>query len=297
MGDVRQITIISGKGGTGKTTLTASFGFLARGRAVLADCDVDAANLHLILKPEVMETIPFRGSKLAVIDHGKCVGCGECYRRCRFDAIAEDIEVVPELCEGCGVCALVCPADAITLKERDTGEAYISNTRFGPMTHARLFTAEEASGKLVTLVRNQAKMLAEKGGKEFVLVDGPPGIGCPVISAISGVDLVVVVTEPTLSGIHDMERVLSVAEHFRIRSVLVINKFDLNEENTRAIEERAEERGAPVLGKIPYDVSVVRSMVEGKSVIEYSPESPVSAEIERVWKKIEALVMGDTLTG
>ncbi len=283
---MKQVTVISGKGGTGKTTLTGAFGYFARGNIVLADCDVDAADLHLILQPEIKETIPFRGSKLAVIDYDTCVMCGECYRHCRFDAITEEIKVVPELCEGCGVCSIVCPVKAVHLEERKTGEAYISETRFGPMAHARLLTAEEASGKLVTLVRNNARMLAEKHGKDLVIIDGPPGTGCPVISAISGVDLVVVVTEPTLSGIHDMERVLDVAEHFRVPALVVINKFDINEKNANAIEKYAGEMGVPVVGKIPYDVSVVRALVERKTVPEHSPASPVAVEMENVWEKV-----------
>ena len=204
---MKQLTIISGKGGTGKTTITAAFASLAQG-AVLADCDVDAADLHLIMAPDVKETKEFCGLKVARRDPDECIGCGKCLEHCRFEAIGPDHDVIPEKCEGCGVCVYICPTDAMTLIERTSGSVFISHTRFGPMAHARLYTAEEASGKLVSVVRNDARELAERTGRDLVIIDGPPGIGCPVIAAITGVDMVLVVTEPTVSGLHDLERVL-----------------------------------------------------------------------------------------
>ena len=223
---MKQLTIISGKGGTGKTTLTAAFASLAKD-AVFADCDVDAADLHLILNPEIKETIEFSGLKIAEKDNEKCTDCGECLKHCRFNAIDEDYNIINQRCEGCGVCEFVCPSEAIQLVDRRSGVAYRSMTRFGPMAHAVLNIAEEASGKLVSLVRNHARLMAHENHKELIIIDGPPGIGCPVISAITGVDVVLIVTEPTLSGIHDMYRILGVTKHFNIPAILCINKEDI----------------------------------------------------------------------
>jgi len=230
---MKQLTVISGKGGTGKTSITAAFASLAD-NAVFADCDVDAADLHLILKPEIKKTMSFHGLKIASLNKEICTECKKCYDHCNFKAIDEDLNIIKESCEGCGVCEYVCPVGAIQMVDRDSGFSYISQTRFGPMTHAisqtrfgpmahaMLKTAEEASGKLVTVVRNNAKKLAEEKKKDLIIIDGPPGIGCPVISSISGVDLVLVVTEPTLSAIHDLERILGVAYHFKIPAVVCI---------------------------------------------------------------------------
>jgi MinD superfamily P-loop ATPase len=281
---MKQLAIISGKGGTGKTTLAAAFASLAE-NAVLADCDVDAADLHLILKPKINETIEFSGSKIASKDEEKCTRCGKCKEYCRFDAINEDLNLVEDRCEGCGVCEYVCPEGAITLIERKSGFAYISDTRFGPMSHAVLNTAEEASGKLVALVRNNARILAKKYGKDLIIIDGPPGTGCPVISAISGVDLVLIVTEPTLSGIHDMERILGVANHFNIPAVVCINKFDINHENTLIIEGYCEENGLEVVGKIPYDETPTKAMIQEKTIIEFS-DSEFSNNVKNIWENI-----------
>jgi MinD superfamily P-loop ATPase len=281
---MKQLAIISGKGGTGKTTLAAAFASLAE-NAVLADCDVDAADLHLILKPEIKETIEFSGSKIASKDEEKCTRCGKCREYCRFDAIDEYLNLVEDRCEGCGVCEYVCPEDAITLRERKSGFAYISETRFGPMSHAVLNTAEEASGKLVALVRNNARILAKKYGKNLIIIDGPPGIGCPVISAISGADLVLIVTEPTLSGIHDMERILGVANHFNIPAVVCINKFDINHENTLIIEKYCKENELEVVGKIPYDETPTKAMIQEKTVIEFS-DADFSNNIRNIWENI-----------
>jgi len=263
---MKQLTIISGKGGTGKTTITAAFATLTDSH-VIADCDVDAADLHLILHPTVEKSEEFYGGKIAVIDSEKCQQCDECMKVCRFGAI-DDYSVDPISCEGCGVCVYACPERAISMDPHMNGHWFISQTRAGYMTHAKLGIAEENSGKLVTLVRQQAKLIAEREKKEYVIVDGPPGIGCPVIAAISGVDLLLGVTEPTLSGIHDLERVVGVAKHFNVPVTVCINKFDINTENTSKIEQYCLENNLEVAGKIPYDPDVTRAMVNKKSVIE-----------------------------
>ena len=276
--------MISGKGGTGKTSITAAFASLAK-NAVLADCDVDAADLHLILKPNIIKTIGFHGMKIALIDKDRCIDCKKCHTSCRFDAIDEEINLIKESCEGCGVCQYVCPVDAISMVDRDSGFTYISETRFGPMSHAVLNTAEEASGKLVTVVRNNAKMLAEEKEKNIILIDGPPGIGCPVISSITGVDLVLIVTEPTLSAIHDLERILGVAHHFEIPAVVCINKFDINHENTEKIEQYCKKKDIEAVGRLPYDTVVTEAMIHEKSVIEFSDGNMASSIID-MWHKV-----------
>ena len=282
---MKQLTIISGKGGTGKTTLTAAFASLAE-NAVFADCDVDAADLHLILKPDIKKTQIFTGLKVAVLDNAKCIECGKCIEHCRFGAINELFNIKPGNCEGCGVCEFICPENAIHLEDRLSGHAYISESRFGPMAHARLWTAEEASGKLVTLVRNNAKILAHENSKDLIIIDGPPGIGCPVIAAISGVNLVLVVTEPTLSGISDMERILKVTRHFKIPAMVCINKYDINIENTERIENYCQENSIPVVGRIPYDNITTRAMIAEKSVIEYAI-GDFSKTIMHVWNNVK----------
>jgi len=276
--------VLSGKGGTGKTTLVASFATLAQ-NIVITDCDVDAPDLHLLLKPEIMQTQKFKGSKLAVIDEALCTQCGKCEEVCRFDAITNFV-IDPVLCEGCGVCVYVCPAEAIELKERISGYAFISKTRYGPMSHARLNPSEENSGKLVTLVRYNAKQVAEKEHCDLILNDGPPGIGCPVIASVTGVDLGLVVVEPTLSGIHDLKRALGLLKHFRIPSIVCINKCDINKENAGKIVNFCESNGVEVAGNISFDSLVTRAMVAGKPVLEYSPKSMVSKEIEEVWGRV-----------
>ena len=279
---MKQLTVISGKGGTGKTSLMGGFASLAE-NVVIVDCDVDAPDLHLLLIPKVMEEKKFSGSKLAVIDYEKCIKCKKCYENCKFDAISEDINVNELKCEGCGVCVYVCPVNAIELKKRDSGTVYVSQTRFGPMIHARLNIGEEASGKLVTLVRNTAKDVAEKMKKDLILIDGSPGIGCPVIASLTGADLVLIVTEPTLSGIHDLERVYGVSRHFGIETIVCTNKYDINKENTEEIEKFCKKNGIDMVGKIPYDPSFTRAMIEEKTIIEYNDNSVV----KEIWKKIE----------
>jgi len=292
---MKEIVIISGKGGTGKTSLVASFAALAR-KAVLADCDVDAADLHLILKPTVKQRKDFIGGKQARIRSGYCVACGKCEELCRFDAIFYDgpgngtvektFRIDPIACEGCGVCAWFCDHDAIAFEPHVCGKLFVSSTRYGPMVHARLDIAEENSGKLVTLVRNTAKEIAERDRLETVIIDGSPGIGCPVISSISGTDLVVAVTEPTRSGKHDLERVIELCEHFSTTVGVVVNKWDINEEMSGDIEEMLGSRDIPLFGKIRYDDSVTKAMVAGKNVLEYG-DTPASEDIRLIWSAVE----------
>jgi len=282
---MKQITILSGKGGTGKTTLTASFAALSR-NAVLADCDVEASNLHLLLKPEVGRTIEFKGLKLAVIDPAKCIQCGLCEEKCRFNAI-HGFKVDPVQCEGCGVCVQICPVEAIDFVERICGYAYISRTRFGPMSHARLRPGMENSGKLVTLVRQNAKLLAQENDRDLVIVDGPPGIGCPVIASLSEIDAGLVVVEPTLSGIHDLKRALRLLDHFKVEPLVCINKHDLNHENTEGIEGFCAENGIEVVGLIPFDPEVTKAMVAGLPVVEHAPKSPASISIKETWSRVK----------
>ncbi len=281
---MKQLAVISGKGGTGKTSITAAFAALAK-NAVLADCDVDAADLHLILKPKIKKTMKFQGLKIASIDKNLCIDCKKCHDSCHFNAIDKEIHLIKESCEGCGVCAYVCPVGAIQMIERDSGFAYLSETRFGPMAHAVLNTAEEASGKLVTLVRNNAFDIAKKKKKDIILIDGPPGIGCPVIASITGVDLVLIVTEPTLSAIHDLERVLGVAQHFHIPAVVCINKSSINSENTSKIEQYCKKNNIPIVGKLAYDTTITQAMIHEQSVIEFS-DGVLSHDIREMWGKI-----------
>jgi len=288
---MKQLTVISGKGGTGKTTITAAFASLVN-NAVFADCDVDAADLHLILKPNVKKTIGFQGLKIASVNQEICNYCKKCFKQCRFNAIDKDINIIVESCEGCGVCEYICPVEAIKMIDRDSGFSYISDTRFGPMAHAILKTAEEASGKLVTVVRNNAKTIAEEKKKDLVIIDGPPGIGCPVIASISGVDLVLIVTEPTLSAIHDLERILHVAYHFKIPAVICINKFDINLENTEKIEEYCKNNNLDIVGKLPYNNIVTEAMINEKNVIEYS-KGDFSNMVIKMWNEIRGRLKND----
>ena len=230
---MKQLTVISGKGGTGKTSITASLAVLAK-NVVVADCDVDAPDLHMLLHPQIIEKQPFKGSKLAAIEESKCTKCGLCHKICRFNAISDKLTVDSIGCEGCGVCAMICPVAAITLKERVSGNAYISKIPQGFMSHALLNPGEANSGKLVTLVRQNAKNIAITQKLDVIIIDGSPGIGCPVIASITGVDAALVVTEPTLSGIHDLKRVLGLLNHFKVTPFVCINMYDINPSNHRA---------------------------------------------------------------
>jgi MinD superfamily P-loop ATPase len=289
---MKQITVISGKGGTGKTTLVGSFAALAES-TVIADCDVDAPDLHLLLHPKLIKEEAFSGLQVAVMDKTKCIACGSCEEACRFNAIASTGEsgfvVNTARCEGCGACVFVCEQGAITLKERVSGHAFISKTSYGTMAHAQLNIAEEASGKLVTVVRDNAQQVAEKEGCALILIDGAPGIGCPVIASLTGVDLALIVTEPTMSGLHDLERILAVTVHFGIASTVCINKYDINEENSKRIAGFCRARGIAVVGNIPYDPVVTEAMVAGMPVVEFSG-GVVSDAIKDVWNGITNLL-------
>jgi MinD superfamily P-loop ATPase len=234
----------------------------------------------------VKKTMGFHGLKIASVNKETCTECKKCYEHCRFDAIDDDINIIKESCEGCGVCEYICPVDAIKMIDRDSGFSYISETRFGPMAHAMLKTAEEASGKLVTVVRDNAKALAEEKNKDLIIIDGPPGIGCPVIASITGVNLVLIVTEPTLSGIHDLERINGVACHFKIPAVVCINKFDVNLDNSKNIENYCKNNNIPVVGKLPYDLIMTKAMVEEKSIVEFSNDSGLCDGIVDMWEEI-----------
>ncbi len=285
---MKQIVIISGKGGTGKTVLTASFAALAH-KKVMADCDVDAADLHLLLQPEIEHTEEFKSGFTARIDQKKCIQCGKCRELCRFNAVAENFIIDPVSCEGCGFCHFACPSQAITMEENLSGEWFVSNTRFGPMVHAKLGIAEENSGKLVSLVRKKAKELAEKNNSRWIIIDGSPGIGCPVIASLSGVDCAVVVTEPTLSGMHDALRVIEVAKHFRILTKVVINKYDLNTDMSERIMEVCKRSDVEVIGKIGFDKSVVKAMVQGKTIIE-GADATIKERVTQIWEKLSQAV-------
>ncbi len=280
---MKKLTVISGKGGTGKTSITAALSMLAKA-PVIADCDVDAADLHLILDPESVETGDFLGGKIAVIDESKCTRCGLCESLCRFDAI-HDFTVDPVSCEGCAFCARTCPEEAIAMERAISGRWFISHTRAGTMTHARLGIAEENSGKLVTLVRQLASNAAEGEATPTIITDGPPGIGCPVIASITGADLLLAVTEPTLSGIHDLKRVVDVAAHFDIPVMVCINKCDINPYNASTIEEYCAAKGLDVAGKIRYDPEVTKAMILRKSVVEHDC-GEVTAEVKKMWERI-----------
>ena len=284
---MKELVVISGKGGTGKTSLVAAFASLYD-KKILCDADVDASDLHLILSPDINSREEFRAGNEAVINKEKCTECGLCLELCRWDAIKEDFVVDPIDCEGCGVCYHFCPEEAIEFPEKICGEWFISDTRFGPMVHARLGIAEENSGKLVALVRQEAKRIAEQRGFNLIITDGPPGVGCPVISSIGGASAVLIVAEPTVSGSHDMERVVQLAFHFNIPTLLCINKFDLNREQSSRLEDFARAKGIPIVGYIPFDSLFTKAMVEGKNLIEFAPDSDLTGIIKEIWHNIRA---------
>lgn len=288
---MKELVVISGKGGTGKTSLTASFAALAQ-NAVLADCDVDASDLPLVLAPEILHREEFRSGHGATIRAEDCVGCGRCAAVCRFDAIAESFRpsdgarvfaVAPGACEGCGACVWNCPAHAIDFNERTCGEWFVSDTRHGPMIHARLTPGAENSGKLVHLVREQARDLAKRENRGLVLVDGPPGTGCPVIAAVTGAHGVLVVTEPTVSGAHDLARVLELASHFKIPAALCVNKWDIHPEQADRIEAEARAAGATPVGRVRYDKAATAAQRQGLAVVE-AGAGPLADDIRAAWK-------------
>ena len=285
---MKEIVVISGKGGTGKTSITASFAYLARKDAVIADCDVDAADLYLILKPDIKRQEKFYSSLESFIHQDKCISCGKCFDVCRFDAISvtdRKYEVIPLNCEGCGYCQKVCPVDAIEMKHRLDGEWFISGSRYhAPLIHAKLGIGTENSGKLVALVKNIARQVADNAKKDLILVDGSPGVGCPVISSLSGAHFVIFVTEPTVSGIHDLERVYELAKKFHLPSGIIVNKADLNQAKTQEIIDFAKKENIEFLGQIPYDDNFTKAMVKGLSIVEYE-DNQISKTLTDIWNK------------
>ena len=284
---MKELVVLSGKGGTGKTSIVGSLAALSP-RKVLTDCDVDAADLHLLLSPVEKHQTEFWSGQVAHIDPNICTQCGLCQEFCRFGAI-RDYKADPIFCEGCGFCSHICPVEAITMKENLSGHWFISETKYGPLVHARLGIAQENSGKLVAQVRRQARQLAEEEDLDFIMSDGPPGIGCPVISSLSGASMALLVTEPSLSAMHDLERVLGVCRHFGVPAIVCINKYDINEANTHQIESYCQNHGIRVASIIPFDKAVTEAMVQGVPVVEYS-NGGVSHEIEKLWQDISEML-------
>lgn len=291
----RQLVILSGKGGTGKTSLGAAFAHLSTLpeyslNAVFADADVDAANLSLVLTPQTGEPKAFWGGSLAEVDPQTCTGCEACISVCRYDAIIPDqtnpavMWIDPVACDGCAACMYACPEGAIKMVPQQEGNWYQSSTPYGALFHADLFPGRENSGKLVTLVKQQARLYAEDTRAPLVIIDGPPGIGCPVISACAGVDLGLVVTEPSLAGLHDMKRVLGTLRHFRVPAVICINKADIYPEGVKQIQEYAQSEGIEIVGQIPFDENIPRAMLHGLPISAFSPDSAASREIKAIWK-------------
>lgn len=290
----KEVVMISGKGGTGKTSLTAAFAALAE-NAVLADCDVDAADLHLVLNPKVVQRFDFSGGRLAAIDPHTCVGCGTCARMCRFDAITLDepgsrivgktFRIDPIACEGCKVCVEFCPVNAIAFEPAINGQWFVSETRFGPMVHAKLGIAQENSGKLVTIIRKKAKEIAEEQNKQFLIIDGSPGIGCPVIASITGADAALIVTEPTLAGLHDLHRVADLAKNFRLKTLVCINKADINPKMTEQITDEAQKKGLKVIGAIPYDDAFTKAQIMKAAIVEYTG-GQIAETIKALWRQV-----------
>ena len=288
---MREIVVISGKGGTGKTSLTGAFAHLAENK-IICDLDVDAPDLHIILSPDMACTEDFYSGHEAVIDNSRCQMCGTCLDMCQFGAVKFDgtryfIENLR--CEGCKVCVSFCPGEAIDFPARYCGQWFVSSTRFGTMVHARLFPGAENSGRLVTLLRNQAREKARQEGKDLILCDGAPGIGCPVISSLSGTNLAVIVTEPTLSGLHDLQRVAQLCSHFKTRVAVVINKFDLNIQQSREIEDYCRGKNFELAGNMPYDPHFTAAMVD-KMVVTESSDSRVARKVSRIWEQILKLL-------
>lgn len=281
---MKQLTVLSGKGGTGKTTVVGALSNLAE-QKVLADCDVDAADLFLILEPTTIDQGNFFGGRKPVLDEDRCTACGICTELCRFEAIDDGTIDLVE-CEGCGLCALGCPEEAIAMRDARSGEWFISETRNGPMVHARLGIGEDNSGKLVAQVRKLAQSIAEKRELELIIIDGPPGIGCPVISSLAGADIILIVTEPTVAGIHDLQRLVELARGFNVPALICINRYDINPAKTLQLEEYCQREDLSVIGKVPFDVAVVRAMVEKKTVMEY-PCPTIHQAMKDIWESVQ----------
>jgi MinD superfamily P-loop ATPase len=285
---VFEIVVLSGKGGTGKTSLTAAFAQLAQ-PAVVCDLDVDAPDLHMLLKPEILRQETFRSGHEAIIRPEDCTNCGTCAQMCRFDAVipGQDAPTIDAMhCEGCKVCVTFCPTDAIDWQLRTCGEWYHSDTRFGRLVHAQLYPAQENSGRLVALLRDQARELARQKQISLILSDGPPGIGCPVISSLSGASFAVLVTEPTPSGRHDLSRIVDLCAHFKVPVGVIINKFDLSDARTAEIKADCAAKGLFLLGQVPYDADVTGAMVAGQTILEYT-RGPLAQQVQEIWETIE----------
>ncbi len=299
---MKQLVVLSGKGGTGKTSVTAAFAHLASqsrlvNQIILADADVDAANLELILQPRSLEEQDFKGGQIAVIDQDTCESCGDCATVCRFDAINQTdgyYIVDPIACDGCAACVYQCPSESITMQEQVVGKFYASDSRYGPMYHANLYPGQENSGKLVTLVKQRARLKALDENRELVIVDGPPGIGCPVISAISGAYLALIVAEPTVAGVHDMQRALRTVQHFGVKALVCINKADLYPKAADEIESFCQDNGIQMVGRIPFDLTVATAIVHGEPVTAFGPDTPASLAISAIWERVlESLLKGE----
>ena len=312
---MKQLIILSGKGGTGKTSLTASFAHLAHSgkspmQAVLADTDVDAPNLELVLNPQQLEEHDFSGGAKAVIDPETCMGCGNCEQVCRFEAIIppgrnngrgdrgqapvlSTYSVDPIACDGCAACVYQCPEQAIQMAPQTAGRWFRSDTRFGPLLHAELRPTHENSGKLVTMVKQQARLLGLDSEAQVVIIDGPPGIGCPVISAASGADLALIVAEPTAAGIHDLDRVIKLVQHFRVPALVCINKADIYPQGCEQIRGYCEQNQIELVGEIPFDASITKAMVQGEPVTAYQPDAPASQALMEIWEQISGRLSGN----
>lgn len=291
---MKEIVVISGKGGTGKTSITASFASFTSKKAVLADCDVDAADLHLILKPDIKNSFEFKSGHIARINQDKCTVCGKCMQLCRYEAVSinetgkkatNSFVIDPVSCEGCGVCVHFCPESAIDFPEEVCGEWFISQTRFGPMIHAKLGIAAENSGKLVTLVRNEGKKIAQNQNLEYLIIDGSPGIGCPVIASLTAADLALIVTEPTVSGIHDTKRIAGLTKRLNIKALICVNKWDINPEASEAIREFSESAQIPFAGLVRYDKVFTNAQRQELSIPEFD-DGPVTDDIRKVWESV-----------
>jgi len=293
---MREIVVISGKGGAGKTSFSASFAYLEGSNAIVCDCDVDAANMHLLLDANFSNQNDFNSGELAVIDPKLCTNCGDCFDVCRFDAITKepDTHVVNDIsCEGCYYCFRVCPFDAITMQTQKAGDIYISDIKNGSkMVHAKLGFGAENSGKLVAKVKSEAKVLALKEDKEFVITDGSPGIGCPVISSLSGANLVVLVTEATVSGLHDLKRVYELTQSFHLKCVCIINKYDLNNKVTKEIEDFLNNENVEIIAKVPYDESFTKALSVAKPIVEFDKDCELSQTVTKAWDKIKNNIKG-----
>lgn len=284
---MKEVVVLSGKGGTGKTSIAGCFAALAANK-VLADCDVDAADLHLLLQPVDRQKEEFWSGQVASINEDACTNCGLCQEQCRFHAIS-NFKVIRTSCEGCGFCSHICPTGAITMQDNMAGHWFISDTQYGPLVRARLGIAQENSGKLVALVRQQARKIAEAKNYDTIITDGPPGIGCPVISSLSGADLALLVTEPTVSGLHDLERIIEVCRHFKVPSTVCINKYDINLEKSSTIESHCKENGIKVSGKVPFDTAANRAVAHGIPLVEYD-DGPAAKGIKQLWENVNSIL-------